>query len=88
MSKLSYSKRIIESIKNLEKKLVKYPVEERFKKARENFRDLSENREFIVVDKYGNRYYQYYSNQGLPTKRIVCNLFPLIIQHLQLTGTS
>jgi len=80
MSKINtFSKRILDSIKTLEKKLVTYPVEERLKRARESYRDKAENREFIVVDKYGNRYYQYYSNQGLATKRIVLQLFYYII---------
>ena len=32
-------------------------------------------RERIAVDRYGNRYYQYYSYHGLPTKRVVLYKF-------------
>ena len=64
-------KRIINSMKNLEKKIMTYPVESKIKSIRDKYKDQEENRELLVVDKYGNRYYQYYSNQGLPTKRIV-----------------
>jgi hypothetical protein len=64
-------KRILNSIKNIEKKIMTYPVESKIKSIRDKYKDQEENRELLVVDKHGNRYYQYYSNQGLPTKRIV-----------------
>lgn len=32
-------------------------------------------RELVGVDKYGNKYFQYYSPYGLPTRREVCGHF-------------
>ena len=32
-------------------------------------------RDRVGIDKYGNKYYQYYSYHGLPTKRIVLYKF-------------
>jgi hypothetical protein len=64
-------KSVLQSLINLEKKIVMYPVEEKFKRFKQQMEDEKENRELIVVDKYGNRYYQYYSRHGLPTRRIV-----------------
>jgi len=72
MSKFSnLPKRVLDNLTKIEKKIVTYPVEEKYKKLKDNFQNLKENRELIVVDKYGNRYYQYYSYHGLPTKRVV-----------------
>jgi NADH:ubiquinone oxidoreductase subunit len=64
-------KRIFEKLKSLEKKFVSYPINDRLKKHNQKIRDDRENRELVVVDKYGNKYYQYYSHHGLPTRRIV-----------------
>jgi len=66
-------KRVIKEILKVEKKIVTYPLDEKFKRIKEKYQDIKENRELIVVDKFGNRYYQYYSNQGLPTRRVVIN---------------
>lgn len=33
--------------------------------------DKEENRDFIGTDKFGNKYYQYFSHYGLPTRREV-----------------
>ena len=49
-------KRIIDSIKNLEKKIMTYPVESKIKSIRDKYQDQNENRELLVVDKYGDRY--------------------------------
>ena len=38
-------------------------------------KDDAIGREVIGVDKYGNKYYQYYSFHGLPTRRIVLYKF-------------
>jgi hypothetical protein len=76
MSKNKFSelpKRALDSLIRVEKKIVSYPVEEKYKRFKEKFQDIKENRELIVVDKYGNRYYQYYSYHGLPTRRVVIN---------------
>ncbi len=66
-------KRILQSIVKTEKKIVTYPFEEKFRRTKEKYEDIKENRELVVVDKYGNRYYQYYSHHGLPTRRVVVN---------------
>ena len=74
MSKSNYSnlpKRIYQSLLKIEKKIVTYPIEDKVKKFRQKLDDHLENRELLVVDKYGNQYYQYYSYHGLPTKRMV-----------------
>ena len=42
-----------------------------FKKFLEEMKDQKLNREMIGIDKYGNKYYQYYSSYGLPTRREV-----------------
>jgi NADH:ubiquinone oxidoreductase subunit len=34
-------------------------------------KDQALGRERVGVDRYGNKYYQYFSYHGLPTKRIV-----------------
>jgi len=68
---LNLSKRILNSIRTLEKKIMTYPVESKIKSIKDKYQDQKENRELVVVDKYGNRYYQYYSHHGLPTKRII-----------------
>ena len=49
----------------------------RFGKFLEEMKDHKLNRELAGVDKYGNKYYQYYSSFGLPTRREV---FYLIIK--------
>jgi hypothetical protein len=64
-------KNIFDKLKKLEKKFVSYPINDKINKVRQKFKDDSENRELVVVDKFGNKYYQYYSHQGLPTRRIV-----------------
>ena len=69
--KNNISTRILNSIKNLENKIMTYPVESKIKSIRDKYKDKQENRELVVVDKYGNRYYQYYSHHGLPTRRII-----------------
>jgi hypothetical protein len=72
----SYSnlpKRILNSLIKTEKKIVSYPIDEKIKRLKEKYQDENENRELIVVDKHGNRYYQYYSHHGLPTRRVVLN---------------
>jgi hypothetical protein len=66
-------KRIIQSLAKIEKKIVSYPIDEKLRRFREKYQDQKENRELLVVDKYGNRYYQYYSYHGLPTRRVVLN---------------
>jgi hypothetical protein len=74
MSKFSdLPKRVLDTIIKTEKKMVTYPLDDKIKRLRDKFLDLKENRELIVVDKFGNRYYQYYSYHGLPTRRVVIN---------------
>lgn len=74
MSKLTdLPKRVLQSLIKAEKKIVTYPVDEKLKRIKEKYQDMKENRELLVVDKYGNRYYQYYSYHGLPTRRVVIN---------------
>jgi hypothetical protein len=73
MSNSNLPKRIINALMKTEKKLVSYPLDDKIKKFREKYQDQKENRELLVVDKYGNRYYQYYSYHGLPTRRVVLN---------------
>jgi hypothetical protein len=36
-------------------------------------KDVSMQRELVGVDKYGNKYYQYFSFYGLPHRREVLN---------------
>lgn len=43
----------------------------RIKKALEEFQDIKLNRELVGIDKFGNKYYQYFSYYGLPTRREV-----------------
>ena len=43
----------------------------RFQKFLEEMKDHKLNRELVGTDKYGNKYYQYYSGFGLPTRREV-----------------
>lgn len=38
-------------------------------------KDEAIGREIVGTDKFGNKYYQYYSYHGLPTKRIVLYKF-------------
>lgn len=38
-------------------------------------KDEALGRELLAVDRYGNKYYQYYSFHGLPTRRIVLYKF-------------
>lgn len=66
-------KRIVRKLKEVEKKVVTYPLEEKLSRLKERYEDKMMNRELQVVDKYGNKYYQYYSHHGLPTKRVVLN---------------
>lgn len=63
--------RIISKLAKLEKEFVKYPFDQKLKQLRQKYDDASMNRELLVVDKYGNRYYQQYSNEGIPIKRYV-----------------
>jgi hypothetical protein len=74
MSKFSeLPKRALDTLIKTEKKIVTYPLDDKIKKFREKMQDLKENRELVVVDKYGNKYYQYYSVHGLPSRRVVVN---------------
>jgi hypothetical protein len=66
-------KRILQSLIKIEKKIVTYPIDEKLKRWKDKYQDIKENRELLVVDKFGNRYYQYYSHHGLPTRRVVIN---------------
>ena len=70
-SLLNIPKRILAKLYELEKKIVTFPFADKIRRKRLRIGDILENRELIVVDKYGNHYYQYYSYQGLPTKRMV-----------------
>ena len=70
-SLINIPKRILSKLYELEKKWVTYPFADKIRRQRLKFYDYVENRELIVVDKHGNHYYQYYSFQGLPTKRMV-----------------
>lgn len=45
----------------------------RFRIFLEEMKDHKLNRELVGTDKYGNKYYQYYSSFGLPTRREVSN---------------
>ena len=47
----------------------------RFAQAYFKAKDEALGREMVGVDKFGNKYYQYYSHQGLPTKRMVAYQF-------------
>ena len=38
-------------------------------KFRQRMTDHKLNRELVGIDRYGNKYYQYFSYYGLPTKR-------------------
>lgn len=68
---MSLPKRIFEKIISLEKKFVTYPFADKVKYMKEKYDDNVLNRELLVTDKYGNRYYQHYSQEGIPTKRYV-----------------
>lgn len=68
---MSLPRRILNQIKSLEKKIVSYPFENKFRNWKQKMDDRQFNRELIVVDKYQNRYYQHYSDEGLPTKKYV-----------------
>ena len=41
------------------------------RKFLEAMKDQKLNRDYVGTDKYGNKYYQYYSPYGLPTRREV-----------------
>lgn len=43
----------------------------RVRKFLEEMKDRRLNRELVGVDRFGNKYYQYYSPYGLPTRREV-----------------
>lgn len=43
----------------------------RFMKKKQEMNDRFENREYLGSDKFENQYFQYYSYQGLPTRRRV-----------------
>jgi len=73
MSNLNLPKRILNALIKTEKKIVSYPLDDKIKRMKEKYQDENENRELLVVDKFGNRYYQYYSYHGLPTRRVVLN---------------
>lgn len=64
-------KRLLKKIVALEKKIVSYPIENKLNEWKEKRNDKIMNRELLVTDKYGNRYYQHYTNEGIPTKRYV-----------------
>ena len=60
----------------LEKSLVKlFAKRSKFRHWYINQRDDAIGRELIGMDKFGNKYYQYYSFHGLPTRRIVLYKF-------------
>lgn len=40
-----------------------------YRRMREAMEDRKQNRELVGEDRFGNRYYQYYSFFGLPTRR-------------------
>lgn len=42
-----------------------------FRRKLREIKDHDENRDLVGKDRYGNKYYQYYSYLGLPTKREV-----------------
>lgn len=65
----SVPKRIWNKIRQAERKLVSYPFENKLKQFKQKREDEIQNRELLIVDKYGNRYYQHYSKEGIPTKR-------------------
>lgn len=73
MSNTYLPKRILNALIKTERKLVTYPIDDKIKRLKEKYQDQKENRELLVVDKYGNKYYQYYSYHGLPTRRVVLN---------------
>lgn len=68
---MSLPRRILNQLKSIEKKIVTYPFENKLRNWKQKMDDKQYNRELIVVDKYQNRYYQHYSNEGLPTKKYV-----------------
>lgn len=68
---MSLPKNIINRIKQIEKKIVSYPIENKISLYKAKYNDAINNRELVNVDKYGNRYYQQFSNEGIPTKRYV-----------------
>ena len=57
------------------------------KKFLEDMKDQKLNRETVGRDKYGNKYYQYYSPYGLPTKRQVIRntIHEIIIKRFRLS---
>lgn len=63
--------RILKKVLEIEKKIVTFPIEDKIKRFKQKQQDLDENRELIITDKLGNRYYQYYSHHGIPARRIV-----------------
>lgn len=61
---------------NFEKALVKVAKHQNwFRKFYIQQKDAALGRDRVGVDKFGNKYYQYYSYHGLPTKRIVLYQF-------------
>ena len=48
-----------------------FKIIRRYRKFLEEMKDQKLNRECVGVDKYGNKYFQYYSAYGLPTRREV-----------------
>ena len=68
---MSLPQRIVNKLVRLEKSIVSYPIENKIKELRQKYDDNVLNRELLVVDKYGNRYYQHYSSEGVPTRRYV-----------------
>lgn len=66
---MSLPSKILNKILEIERKIVSYPIENKLKRLKEKYDDKVLNRELLVVDKYGNRYYQHYSNEGIPTRR-------------------
>eukprot|EP01017_Pseudomicrothorax_dubius_P005563 TRINITY_DN11430_c0_g1_i7.p1 TRINITY_DN11430_c0_g1~~TRINITY_DN11430_c0_g1_i7.p1 ORF type:complete len:117 (+),score=25.39 TRINITY_DN11430_c0_g1_i7:28-378(+) len=50
-------------------KYIEMRILSRFRKFLDAMKDQKLNREFVGVDRFGNKYYQYYSHYGLPTRR-------------------
>jgi hypothetical protein len=67
----SFPKRIINKIKKIERSIVTYPIENKLQELKARYEDKKYNRELVTVDKYGNRYYQHYTSEGIPSKRYV-----------------
>lgn len=58
---------------------MKNPIR-RFKQFLAEIKDQKLCREYLGQDKYGNKYYQYYSPYGLPTKRMVQLMVNLLLK--------